>query len=150
MVQSSDLATLRAAFEQALSQAASAADLNGVRERFLGRKAGLLTEQLKALGRITDVDERRRMLARLIDVEHRVWLEVEGHDRVFAVADEDLERGNDEKTSSVHFLRFEFDAPMRAALKAGAALSVGIDHPAATHACTVDDTTRAALTADLD
>jgi hypothetical protein len=77
-----------------------------------------------------DVDERKRALARLKGVEDRAWVRVEGQPRVFAIADEDLERENDEKTSSVHFLRFELTAPMVAALKAGAELAVGVDHPA--------------------
>ena len=77
-----------------------------------------------------DAEERRRMLAQLKGVEARVWVEVEGFPRVYAIADEDLERENEEKTSSVHFLRFEIDAPARARLKAGAALSIGVDHPA--------------------
>lgn len=75
-----------------------------------------------------DESERRRELARLIGVEDRMFVEVEGHARVYAIADEDLERENEEKTSSVHFLRFELDAPMRAAVKAGAAVKLGCDH----------------------
>jgi hypothetical protein len=77
-----------------------------------------------------DADERRRMLARLKGVERRVWVQVEGCARVYAVADEDLERENEEKTSSVHFLRFELDEPMRGKLKRGAPLAIGVDHPA--------------------
>ena len=75
-----------------------------------------------------DDHERKRELARLIGVEDRVWVEVEGHARVYAIADEDLERENDEKTSSVHFLRFEFDPKTRAAIRAGAAVKLGCDH----------------------
>ena len=75
-----------------------------------------------------DVEERREMLKRLRSVEDRVWMQVEGHDRVFAIADEDLERADDEKTSAVHFLRFELSDDMVAALKNGAALGAGIDH----------------------
>ena len=75
-----------------------------------------------------DESERRRELARLIGVEDRMFVEVEGHARVYALADEDLDRENDEKTSSVHFLRFELDAPMCAAVKAGAAVKLGCDH----------------------
>jgi hypothetical protein len=77
-----------------------------------------------------DADERRRMLAMLKGVERRVWVQVEGCARVYAVADEDLERENEEKTSSVHFLRFELDQTMRAKLKQGARLAIGVDHPA--------------------
>jgi Protein of unknown function (DUF3501) len=75
-----------------------------------------------------DINERKRELARLIGVEDRVYVEVEGHKRSYAIADEDLDRENDEKTSSVHFLRFEFDASQRAALLAGAAATIGCDH----------------------
>lgn len=77
----------------------------------------------------TDVDERRRALSRLVGVEDRIWLKVAGFDPVTAIADEDLERATEEKTSSVHFLRFEFTPEMIAALKGGAALSAGCDHP---------------------
>jgi hypothetical protein len=75
-----------------------------------------------------DINERRRELARLIGVQDRMFVEVEGHGRVYAVADEDLERDNEEKTSAVHFLRFEFTPSMREALKAGAAARLGCDH----------------------
>ena len=75
-----------------------------------------------------DVNERKRELARLIGVEDRMFIEAEGHARVYAIADEDLERENDEKTSAVHFVRFEFDAPTKAAIKAGAAVKLGCDH----------------------
>ncbi len=75
-----------------------------------------------------DVNERKRELARLIGVEDRMFIEVEGHARVYAIADEDLDRENDEKTSAVHFVRFEFDAATKAALKAGAAAKLGCDH----------------------
>jgi hypothetical protein len=77
-----------------------------------------------------DEDERRQWLARLIGVEDRAWVQVAGRDKVFAIADEDLARENDEKTSSVHFLRFELDADMIGALTRGAQLGVGVDHPA--------------------
>ena len=75
-----------------------------------------------------DINERRRELARLIDVEDRMFVEVEGHPRVYAIADEDLDRETDEKTSAVHFLRFELPAAMRAALLAGAGVKLGCDH----------------------
>lgn len=74
--------------------------------------------------------ERKRWLARLIGIEGRVWVQVAGFDPVFAIADEDLGRENDEKTSSVHFLRFELGPHRVWALKSGAALAAGIDHPA--------------------
>ncbi len=76
-----------------------------------------------------DPEVRKRELARLIGIEDKVYVQVDDFDKVYAIADEDLERENEEKTSSVHFLRFEFTAPMIAALKKGAALAVGIDHP---------------------
>jgi hypothetical protein len=76
-----------------------------------------------------DPEERKGMLARLKGIEDRVWMRVEGAERVYAVADEDLERENEEKTSSVHFLRFELAEPMAQALKQGAALAIGVDHP---------------------
>jgi hypothetical protein len=75
-----------------------------------------------------DVNERKRELGRLIGVQDRMFVEVEGHGRVYAVADEDLVRDNEEKTSAVHFLRFEFTRPMRDAVKAGAAVKLGCDH----------------------
>ncbi len=76
-----------------------------------------------------DPAERKRMLARLKGIEDRVWIRVEGCERVYAVADEDLERENEEKTSAVHFLRFELAEPMAQALKRGGDLAIGVDHP---------------------
>ena len=75
-----------------------------------------------------DVNERKRELARLIGVEDRMFVEVEGQTRVYAIADEDLDRENDEKTSAVHFVRFELTPPMCAAVKAGASVKLGCDH----------------------
>jgi hypothetical protein len=77
-----------------------------------------------------DVEKRRVALANLKGIEDRCWVRVAGHERVFAIADEDLERENDEKTSSVHFLRFELAPAMAAAAKGGAAVSIGMDHDA--------------------
>ncbi len=76
-----------------------------------------------------DPAERKRMLARLKGIEDRVWIRVQGCERVYAVADEDLERENEEKTSAVHFLRFELAEPMAQALKRGDDLAIGVDHP---------------------
>ena len=76
-----------------------------------------------------DVDERRNALATLRGIEDGTWIRVAGFDRVFAIADEDLERETDDKTSAVHFLRFELTVPMAQALGQGANLAVGIDHP---------------------
>jgi len=76
-----------------------------------------------------DVAERARMLAKLIGIEDRVWVRVEGHASVYAIADEDLDRTREDKTASVHFLRFELTAAMKQALKSGATLAMGVDHP---------------------
>jgi len=75
-----------------------------------------------------DVNERKRALARLIGIEDRMFVEVEGHARVYAIADEDLDRETEDKTSAVHFLRFEFSRPMIDAIKAGAGVKLGCDH----------------------
>jgi hypothetical protein len=75
-----------------------------------------------------DPNERKRELARLIGVEDRMFVEVEGQGRAYAIADEDLERENDEKTSSVHFVRFEFNDAQREAVRAGAGVKLGCDH----------------------
>ena len=96
-----------------------------------------------------DIDERRAMLARLKGVEDRVWVEVAGSGRVYAIADEDLERENEEKTSSVHFLRFELTSAMKQALAGGAALAIGVDHPAYNADIDVAPETRASLIQDL-
>ena len=76
----------------------------------------------------TDINERKRELAKLIGVEDRMFVEVEGHGRVYAIADEDLDRETDEKTSAVHFVRFELTPAMCAAVKAGAGVKLGCDH----------------------
>jgi len=76
-----------------------------------------------------DPDERRSWLARLIGIEDKVWIQVQGLDRMWAIADEDLERETEQKTSAVHFLRFELTDAMASALKSGSPLAVGIDHP---------------------
>ena len=76
-----------------------------------------------------DEEERKVKLAELVDVENRTYIQIQGFDRVYAIADEDLERANSEKTSSVHFSRFEFTTDMVAAIKNGAAIAMGADHP---------------------
>lgn len=96
-----------------------------------------------------DVNERKRELARLIGVEDRMFVEVEGHARVYAIADEDLDRENDEKTSAVHFVRFELTAPMRAAVLAGAAVKLGCDHTHYPAHLQVPPETLASLAGDL-
>jgi hypothetical protein len=98
-----------------------------------------------------DPEERQRMLARLIGIEDRVWVQIEGAARVYAIADEDLERENSEKTSSVHFLRFELESSMVQALKKGAGLAAGVDHPAyAATFARVDPAMRESLMRDLE
>lgn len=76
-----------------------------------------------------DPDERLVALRQLKGIEDKTWVKVDGFEKVFAIADEDLERENDEKTSAVHFMRFELSPSMCEALKSGAALGVGVDHP---------------------
>ena len=95
-------------------------------------------------------DERPRALAQLKGVEDRCWVQVAGHGRVFAIADEDLERENEAKTSAVHFLRFELEPAMIASLQAGAALTAGVDHEHYRHTvAAVSEPVRLALTSDL-
>jgi hypothetical protein len=96
-----------------------------------------------------DVNERKRELARLIGVEDRMFVEVEGQARVYAIADEDLDRENDEKTSAVHFVRFEFTAAMVAAIKAGASVKLGCDHTNYPAHTTIAPETLASLAGDL-
>jgi Protein of unknown function (DUF3501) len=97
-----------------------------------------------------DVDERRVALGKLRGIEDRTWVRVEGTSRVYAIADEDLDRETDEKTSSVHFLRFELTGEMAEALKYGVGLAVGVDHPHYSVALDrIPAETRAALVKDL-
>lgn len=96
-----------------------------------------------------DVDERRRALARLQGVASRVYVEVEGQGRVHAIADEDLDRETGEKTSAVHFVRFEFDEARRRAIRAGAAVVIGCDHAHYPARVRVDGATRQSLVDDL-
>lgn len=97
-----------------------------------------------------EVDERHRALARMVGIEHRAWVRVEGFEPVFAVANEDMERSNDEKTAAVHFLSFELGAAAIAALRAEASLTMGIDHPSLPYEVAVANEVRAALTKDFD
>jgi hypothetical protein len=96
-----------------------------------------------------DINERKRELARLIGVEDRMFVEVEGYARVYAIADEDLERENEEKTSAVHFVRFEFTPAMRAAIKAGASVKLGCDHTNYPAHVSIAPETLASLAGDL-
>lgn len=97
----------------------------------------------------SDPDERKIQLARLIGIEKAVWVRVADLARVQPIANEDLDRETEDKTSSVHFLRFELTPPMIAALKSGAALTMGIDHPAYRATVTPSATVRESLIADL-
>lgn len=98
----------------------------------------------------SDPDERKVALARLKGIEDRVWVQVADQPRVFAIADEDLERENEEKTSAVHFLRFELDPTSIVAAKGGSPIRMGIDLAAYTvESMTLADMTRAALVVDL-
>jgi hypothetical protein len=96
-----------------------------------------------------DPNERKRELGRLIGVEDRVYVEVEGHARSYAIADEDLDRETEEKTSAVHFLRFEFDKATREALRAGAGARLACDHTHYPAHVTIAPETLASLAGDL-
>jgi hypothetical protein len=96
-----------------------------------------------------DVEERRRMLERLKGIERRTWVQVEGGERVYAIADEDLERETEEKTAAVHFVRFEVPPAAREALRRGARLTIGVDHPEYRVSVEPSPEQRAALLADL-
>jgi hypothetical protein len=96
-----------------------------------------------------DAEERRRQLAALRGLENHVWVQVEGFDRVYAIANEDLERSNEDKTSAVHFMRFELTPEMVAGLRGGAALGFGVNHDLYRHEVTVPQETRDALLQDL-
>lgn len=99
----------------------------------------------------SEAEERRVMLSRLIGIEDKVYIHVVDFDRVYAFADEDMERANDEKTSAVHFLRFELPAQQVAALKSGAAFVAGIDHKNyQVEVRNVADNIRESLLNDLD
>lgn len=96
-----------------------------------------------------DIHERRRELARLIGVEDRLFVEVEGHARIHALADEDLDRENEEKTSAVHFVRFEFPPAAREAVRAGASVKIGCDHTHYPAHLVIPPETLASLAGDL-
>jgi hypothetical protein len=96
-----------------------------------------------------DTDERRKKLAELIGIEDKLWVQVGTHERAWAIADEDLARENEEKTSSVHFLRFELSEAMAGALKSGALLVIGVDHPRYAAAVEAGAAVRDSLAKDL-
>jgi len=102
-----------------------------------------------AMLEFTDAEVRRERLAQLVGIEHLVWLRVEGHDKVFAISNEDLDRSTEEKTSAVHFMRFELSGEMIAALRASAGLESGTDHAGYPYATDVSAETREALLKDL-
>jgi len=98
-----------------------------------------------------DVAERQQMLAKLVGIENRVWLRIGDHDKVYPIADEDLERATDDKTSAVHFLRFELSPAMIADVHKGAGISAGVDHE--NYSVTLDpvpDNVAASLANDLE
>ena len=97
-----------------------------------------------------DVEQRKAALARMPGVEHKVWLQVNDHEKRFAIANEDLDRSNEEKTAAVHFLRFELTSDDVAALRNQATLRIGIDHPELPHSVELSAESRDALTADFD
>lgn len=98
-----------------------------------------------------DIEERRRALAKLLGVEERVWVRADDMDKTWSIADEDLQRTTDQKTSAVHFLRFEFTPETADTIKGGAVISVGIEHDAYRHEVSpVPDSIRRALVVDLD
>jgi hypothetical protein len=96
-----------------------------------------------------DVALRKKRLAELVGIEHKVWARVDDHDKIFAISNEDLERSTDEKTSAVHFMRFEFTREMISGLKSGADLEFGCDHEGYMHSIVVPEATRRALAADF-
>ena len=96
-----------------------------------------------------DVDQRKVELARLIGIEEKTWMQVGDHDKVYPIANEDLERSTDDKTSSVHFMRWELTPAMVKDAKAGAPIKAGIDHPNYNVAVTLDEAQRASLASDL-
>jgi DNA primase large subunit len=102
-----------------------------------------------AMFEFEDVAERRRRLAELVGVENQVWMQVEGFDKVYAIANEDLERSTDEKTSAVHFMRFEFTPEMIGALHAGERLRAGVNSDLYRHETGITGDTRSALVGDL-
>lgn len=98
-----------------------------------------------------DVEERKQALARLVGIEDKVWMQVQGHEKVYAISDEDLERTEADKTSAVHFSRFELTQQMIDDLRAGGSLAVGCDHEAYQHVIeAVDEPTRMSLLGDLN
>ncbi len=96
-----------------------------------------------------DESERRKKLAQLIGIEKSLYIQVEGHERVYPIANEDLSRETDDKTAAVHFVRFELSPEMVTATKSGSVVTAGIDHPAYCHSVTIPGNVRASLIGDL-
>ena len=98
-----------------------------------------------------DEDERRLALKEMLGIEDKVWLKIDGFNEIFPISDEDLERENKNKTSAVHFLRFQLNREMIGALKLGSQLSAGVDHPAYSYVINpIPDNIRKSLILDLD
>lgn len=128
-------------------------DADGIEEE-LGAYNPLIPDgqNLKAVMMIefSDVEKRKVALSKLIGIERETWLEVAGFDKVFPISNEDMERETEEKTSSVHFMRFEFTAEMISALKDGAEMKVGVSHPEYQYEMIIDDSVRQSLVGDFD
>jgi hypothetical protein len=97
-----------------------------------------------------DVEERKAALAKMVGIEDKVWVKVSDHERVHPISNEDLDRTTEDKTSSVHFMRFELSADMVSAAKSGASITMGIDHPAYNYEVELSDSVRQSLVNDLD
>jgi hypothetical protein len=97
-----------------------------------------------------DPEVRAAQLEKMVGIEDLVWMQIGEHDKIWSIADEDLERSTEDKTSAVHFLRFELDDDMAADLKAGASWRIGVQHPIYSYELSVDGETRASLLKDLD
>ena len=97
-----------------------------------------------------DPDHRAKMLGKLLGIDKLVWVRIEGFDKVHPITNEDLDRETEDKTSSVHFMRFELSPEMIAAAKAGAKITMGVDHPVYSHETQISDEVRASLVEDLN
>lgn len=98
----------------------------------------------------TDVEERKRALSMLIGIEDKIWVQIGNNEKVFAIADEDLERDTEEKTSSVHFMRFQLTPEMIGDACHGMPISMGVEHQNYSYETQLNDTSRSALVSDLD
>jgi len=96
-----------------------------------------------------DVELRHKRLGELVGIEHHIWLQIDGHNKTLAIANEDLERSTDKKTSAVHFLRIELEDRMKSALQSGAELRMGVDHDLYRHEVVLDSATKQSLINDL-